>query len=303
MLNPMPIRRTEPNDDQVRWMVRAVELARRCVTEPGRPLPSPRVGAVAVAANGELLSEAFRGELSPGAHAEFCMLEKLGGANGLGGSTVYTTLEPCTIRNLPKIPCATRLIDAGVATVYIGMLDPDARIREQGWRALQDAGLETRDFTEGLRERVQNLNSSFVARFHVVTGPRGSISFDYSQNDGRMRIEHNGISFSTRWSLAGHGSIHAYGPPGSLALSKMASEFSDIDDPGVFEFTGHSKHAREGQIVIYKNEFGYALVRIESVLAGPERGDNHIEVELSYELRYDDDRCIGDTCHFNLVPE
>lgn len=266
-------------------MERTVELAEQCETEPGRDQPSPQVGALAISPDGELLAEAYRGELNDGDHAEYCMISKLSNPEALHGSVVFTTLEPCTERNHPKVPCATRLIEAGVAVVYVGMLDPDARIRERGWSALRDSGIEVRDFTEDLRQKVQDLNRPFVERFQVAVGPTGSIKFDYTQNAGRMQIAHGEASFETKWSMAGHGSIYAYGTPGTVALSSTATEFSDIDDPGLFEFAGHSKHAREGQIVIFKNSTGYALVRVESVLAGPERGDPRVESEVSYELR------------------
>jgi hypothetical protein len=145
-----------------------------------------------------------------------------------------------------------------------------------------------RDFTSDLREKIQELNRPFVERFQVAVGPREWIKFDYTQNAGRMRIEHGGISFDTKWSMAGHGSIHAYGDDGTLAMSTTAAEFADIDDPGLFEFAGHSKHAREGQIVIFRSDAGYALVRVESVLAGPDWGDPHVEAAVSYELRLKD---------------
>jgi diaminohydroxyphosphoribosylaminopyrimidine deaminase/5-amino-6-(5-phosphoribosylamino)uracil reductase len=269
-------------------MERTVELAAQCETEPGRPLPSPKVAAIALSPDGELLAEAYRGELNTGDHAEFCLISKLGDAELLRGATVLTTLEPCTERNHPKVPCAARLIGAGVSIVYIGMLDPDARIRELGWSALRNAGVDVRDFTSDLREKIQELNRPFVERFQVAVGPREWIKFDYTQNAGRMRIEHGGISFDTKWSMAGHGSIHAYGDDGTMAMSTTAAEFADIDDPGLFEFAGHSKHAREGQIVIFRSDAGYALVRVESVLAGPDWGDPHVEAAVSYELRLKD---------------
>jgi len=269
-------------------MERAVGLAAQCKTEPGRPLPSPKVGALALTRDGELLAEAYRGELNPGDHAEFCLISKVDDAELLRGATVVTTLEPCTERNHPKVPCATRLIDAGVSIVYVGMLDPDARIREQGWSALRSAGVDVRDFPEDLRKQIQELNLAFMERFRVAVGPRGSIKFDYTQNAGRMRIEHEGNFFETRWTMAGHGSIHAYGDEGTVAMSTTASEFTDIDDPGLFEFAGHSKRVREGQIVIFRSHAGYALVRVESVLAGPDRGDPHFEAEVSYEFRLKD---------------
>jgi len=137
----------------------AIDEARKSVPEPdGRS--HPKVGAVVVK-NGKLLSTAYRGE-RPENHAEYIALEKKLADEAVAGATVYTTLEPCTTRNHPKIPCADRLIERKVARVVIGMLDPDDRISGKGQRKLRRAGIETALFPHDLAMEVEELNREFT---------------------------------------------------------------------------------------------------------------------------------------------
>lgn len=144
-------------------MERAIALARQCKSEPGRV--SPKVGAV-VARDGVVLGEAFRGELAPGDHAEFTLLEtKLGDAT-LAGSTLFTTLEPCTMRNDPKLPCADRIIERRLRRVVIGILDPNDAILGRGVQRLRQAGIDVQSFDPDLMAEIEELNRDF-ARLHA----------------------------------------------------------------------------------------------------------------------------------------
>jgi pyrimidine deaminase RibD-like protein len=141
------------------FMELAIHEARQSVREEGRL--TPKVGAVVVR-GGVVLATAHRGEMRKGDHAEFTVLEKKLGEDTLVGATVYATLEPCTTRNHPKVPCARRLIERRVARVLIGMLDPNPLIRGVGERLLRDHGIEVDRFPHDLIVRLEELNRDFT---------------------------------------------------------------------------------------------------------------------------------------------
>lgn len=148
-----------------KYMRLAIQQAKKSIPEDGRV--HPKVGVIVVK-NNRTLASAHRGE-THGGHAEFIALEKKLESETLVGATVYTTLEPCTTRNHPKVACAKRLIERKVARVMIGMLDPNPKISGKGQRLLRDANIATELFPTDLMAEVEELNREFIRAHRTET--------------------------------------------------------------------------------------------------------------------------------------
>jgi pyrimidine deaminase RibD-like protein/NTP pyrophosphatase (non-canonical NTP hydrolase) len=163
----------------------AIREARKSVPEDSRV--HPKVGVVIVK-DGEVLATAFRGE-NPGSHAEYTAVDSKLRDEALAGATVYTTLEPCTTRRHPKIPCAQRLIDRKVSRVVIGMLDPNRQISGNGQRLLRGANIVTDFFPSDLMAEVEELNREFLRAHSQGAEPRDSDAGFVQLNRGRSLDE------------------------------------------------------------------------------------------------------------------
>lgn len=142
-----------------RYMGRALELARQ-----GTALatPNPRVGAVVLNAQGEVVGSAFH-TYAGEKHAEALALEQAG-ARARGG-TLYLNLEPCSHHGRTA-PCASLVIAAGIRRVVAAMADPNPLVAGKGFDMLRAAGIQTE---HGLLEaEARQLNESFAR--YILTG-------------------------------------------------------------------------------------------------------------------------------------
>ncbi|EHH1174004.1 TPA: bifunctional diaminohydroxyphosphoribosylaminopyrimidine deaminase/5-amino-6-(5-phosphoribosylamino)uracil reductase RibD [Vibrio parahaemolyticus] len=116
-----------------KFMLRALELSRNALPNC---LPNPPVGCVLVK-NGYVVAEGYTQSVG-GNHAE---VEALNSYNGsMEGVTAYVTLEPCSF--VGRTPaCANTLINSGIKSVVVAMLDPDVRNNGQGIEILERVGI------------------------------------------------------------------------------------------------------------------------------------------------------------------
>jgi diaminohydroxyphosphoribosylaminopyrimidine deaminase / 5-amino-6-(5-phosphoribosylamino)uracil reductase len=132
---------TGQDDDH--WMSRAVDLARR--SPPSDTAYS--VGAVIVGADGAELSSGFSRESHPHVHAEESALGKLAPDDPrLPGATIYSTLEPCSMRTSRPLSCTRLIIASGIRRVVIAWREPSLFVADcQGVELLEQAGIEVRE--------------------------------------------------------------------------------------------------------------------------------------------------------------
>ncbi|HSZ57206.1 MAG TPA: bifunctional diaminohydroxyphosphoribosylaminopyrimidine deaminase/5-amino-6-(5-phosphoribosylamino)uracil reductase RibD [Tepidisphaeraceae bacterium] len=100
--------------------------------------PNPMVGCVIVR-NDRLIGEGYHRKFG-GPHAEANALEAC--TESPAGATAYVTLEPCCHPNKKTPPCVPRLIEAKLARVVVGCVDPNPAVSGKGIEELRQAGIE-----------------------------------------------------------------------------------------------------------------------------------------------------------------
>jgi len=173
-----------PNKVKKEHFARALELAEMCQGETDRP--HPKVGVVVVK-DGEIISEAFRGQIGEGDHAEYIALErKSSGDTRIEGADLITTLEPCTQRNRDKRPCVSWIRSRRIRKVWIGTLDYNPVIRGGGESYLRNNGILIGRFPDDLQTKILEQNQKF---FEYISSLQPSLSTE--QLEGRVETIRN----------------------------------------------------------------------------------------------------------------
>jgi pyrimidine deaminase RibD-like protein len=127
------------------WLRQAIELSRCCP----RSASAFCVGAVIVAADGEIFATGFSRQHDPHDHAEEGALAAVDpGDRRLPGATLYSSLEPCRFRASHPRPCAELIVAAGLRRVVIAWLEPPVFARGGGAELLRSSGVTVVEIPE-----------------------------------------------------------------------------------------------------------------------------------------------------------
>jgi diaminohydroxyphosphoribosylaminopyrimidine deaminase / 5-amino-6-(5-phosphoribosylamino)uracil reductase len=182
---------------------RCLELARQAA---GRTAPNPMVGSVIVK-DGLVIGEGFHPKAGE-PHAEVFALRAAGAK--AKGATLYVNLEPCSHHGRTP-PCADAVIQAGIARVVVGMVDPNPLVAGNGIRRLEAAGIAVTVGVEA--EHCQQLNEAFIHRIQHGR-PFGILKYAMTI-DGRIASS----TGHSQWITA---------PPARAAVHQLRSQIDAV---------------------------------------------------------------------------
>ena len=144
-------------DNHDEYMNLAIKLAKKGM---GTVSPNPLVGCVVVK-NGRVIGEGYHKEFGC-EHAEVFALRNC--SESPRGASLYVNLEPCSIYGKTP-PCTKTIIENSIASVYIGVKDPNPEINGSGIEELRHSGIKVS--TDILYDKCLELNKGFFKWINI----------------------------------------------------------------------------------------------------------------------------------------
>jgi riboflavin biosynthesis pyrimidine reductase/pyrimidine deaminase RibD-like protein len=147
-----------PGGSDARFLRAAIELSRQC--PPSDTAFS--VGAVIVAADGEVMATGYSREQDPHDHAEEVALRKAGRDDPrLAAATIYSSLVPCGARASRPVTCVQHIIASGIRRVVFAWREPPIFTEGRGAEQLRAAGITVIELPE-LAAAASEVNASLL---------------------------------------------------------------------------------------------------------------------------------------------
>ena len=129
-------------------------------------------------------------------------------------------------------------------------------------RLSEDNNSSSETLVSTINKKIENSKN-----LYINPNMTGSVSFDYSANNGLFVIGSGEYRFTTMWTTAGQGSIHCYKDHVALLGFKSGYEkFPRMNEIADFDFSSRSHIIREGEIVILQNSYNkFAAIKVNKV--------------------------------------
>ena len=142
------------------WLTKAIALSRQCTPSHG----AFSVGAIIIGENDDLISTGFSRETEPTIHAEeIAIARATASGKSLKNASIYTSLEPCSMRLSGKTPCMHHILAAGLNRVVFALSEPTTFVHCTAQEDLEAKGI-TVIHIESLGALVHEVNA------HVING-------------------------------------------------------------------------------------------------------------------------------------
>jgi len=150
------------------WLLAAIELSRHSPVVTS----AYAVGAIVVDATGRELASGYSRDVDPYAHAEESALTRLAatgaGPTVLAGATVYTSMEPCSVRTSRPMTCTQLILASGIRRVVFALYEPPLLADCHGVELLRAGGVEVVEVPD-LADDVRAVNAALLATASRLT--------------------------------------------------------------------------------------------------------------------------------------
>ena len=123
---------------------------------------------------------------------------------------------------------------------------------------------------------------------YVSPSPKGRVTFDYSNNNGRYCIGSGAQLFEIQWSKSSNRNIQLLNDPASIRTVAIATDRSEIDeivDARTYDSSSRIRRPKLGQVAVLQNENGYwAAIKVLEI-KDDTRSDDHDEIVFEYLIQ------------------
>ena len=123
---------------------------------------------------------------------------------------------------------------------------------------------------------------------YVSPSTFGTVTFDYSNNNGRYFIGQGELAFELDFSKSSNWNIQLYNAPSSIrtvAIAKDVNEISEIVDARQYDGSSRVRRPNINQIAVLQNSNGfYAAIKILAI-KDDTRGEEYDEVIFEYKIQ------------------